>query len=454
MPAQKPCPERPNVVLINCDDLGYGDIGCYGSELHSTPRLDQMAAEGVRFTDFYQGAPLCSPSRAGMMTGCYPKRVGLHTGHHSIVLFPNDPVGLHPDEVTIADVLKARGYATHIIGKWHCGDQPEFLPTNHGFDSYFGIPFSNDMGLEHPSNAKLRMPPLPLMRDEEVVEEEPYQAGLTARYTSDAVRCMREHCDEPFFLYMAHMYVHLPLYAPYGFIVNSRDGSYGAVVEHMDFCTGVLLDELKALGIDERTIVIFTSDNGGTNHANANASNAPLRGWKGQTWEGGLRVPFIVRWPGVVPAGAECQELVTAMDLLPTLAALTGAQTPADRTIDGRDISPLLFGEPDARSPHDAFYYYRAGNLAAVRDQRYKLHVESGQLYDLRDDVGESIDVAADHPDVVARLREVAQVARGDLGDDATGAEGSGCRPVGRVDAPTPLTEMDWSDPYWQALYD
>jgi len=441
--------QKPNVILVNCDDLGYGDIGCYGSEHHTTPALDRMAAEGVRFTDFYMAAPVCSPSRAAMMTGCYPLRVGLETGCEIIVLRPGEPIGLSADETTVASILKDAGYATEIIGKWHCGDQPEFLPTRHGFDSWYGIPYSNDMGItkSHP-----HFPPLPLVRDEEVVQEQPDQAALTERYMEEAIRFIRSNKDKPFFLYLAHMYVHVPLYAPERFLKQSRNGKYGAAVEHVDFCMAVLFDELERLGLDDNTLVIFTSDNGGA--PRHGASNAPLRGQKGTTWEGGMRVPCVMRWPAAIPAGTENSEPITSVDFLPTLARLAGGKVPDDRIIDGKDIQPLMVGESDAVSPHDAIFYYRVDELQAVRSGNWKLHLTSGELYDLRSDIGETTDQAAQHPEIVTALRQRAEACRRDLGDSLTGATGENRRPCGRVENPQPLTTQDSNHPYIVAMYD
>jgi len=439
---------RPNIILINCDDLGYGDVGCYGSRHNRTPALDRMAAEGMRLTDFYMPAPVCSPSRGGMLTGCYPRRIGFGSFEGRWVLFPGQPVGLGEGEVTVADILRRQGYATKLVGKWHCGDQPPFLPTRHGFDSFYGLPYSNDMGyMTHYPH----YPPLPLMRDEEVIQQQPDQASLTERYTEQAVRFLRDNRGGPFFLYLAHMYVHVPLYVPARF-QGGWNGVYGGAVACIDWSTSVLLHELKRLGIDERTVVIFTSDNGGA--IKAGGCNAPLRGQKGTTWEGGLRVPCIVRWPGTVPAGTTCAEVVTAMDFLPTLAALAGGQAPADRIIDGRDIGPLLRGQDGARSPHAAFYYYFRDDLEGVRSGRWKLHAKTGQLYDLAADVGESQDVSRDNADVVRRLSVLADAAREDLGDAATGAAGRNCRPCGRVEKPDTLTHADADHPYIVAAYD
>ena len=452
--------KRPNIVLINCDDLGYGDLGCYGSPVNKTPALDRMAEEGVRFSDFYMAAPVCSPSRGAMMTGCYPRRIGFGSFEGRWVLFPGQPVGLSPDEITMAGLLKEQGYATMHVGKWHCGDQPEFMPVQHGFDKYYGLPYSNDMGIQ---KGREDYPPLPLMDGEEVLEEQPDQASLTERYVEQCVRFMRENRDRPFFLYFAHMYVHLPLYAPERFMEQSENGAYGAAVECIDWATAVLMDELKELGLDENTLVMFTSDNG--SNARNGASNLPLRGQKGTTWEGGMRVPFIARWPGRIPAGTTCGELVTSMDLLPTLTGLAGGEVPTDRIIDGKDIAPLMFGEDGAKSPHEAFFYYFQDALEAVRCGKWKLYANRhnrknrraetiGELYDLAADLGETTDVAEANPEVVKELTARVEACREDLGDGATGVEGANCRPVGRVENPDTLTHQDPDHPYIVAMYD
>jgi arylsulfatase A-like enzyme len=449
-------PDRPNIILINCDDLGYGDLGCYGSPANKTPHLDRMAAEGARFTDFYMASSLCSPSRGAMMTGCYPRRIGFGSFDGLGVLFPGQGVGLSADEITIADILKGQGYATKIVGKWHCGDQPAFLPTRHGFDSYYGLPYSNDMGIQA-SSLHRPMPPLPLLRDEEVIEEQPDQASLTSRYVEECVRFIREHQAAPFFLYLAHMHVHLPHYVAWRFLKTAINGPYGAAVECIDWSVGVLLHELARLGLDERTLVIFTSDNG--SRGDRGGSNQPLKGGKFTTWEGGLRVPCLMRWPGVIPAGSVVSEIAASIDFLPTAARLAGAEPPADRIIDGRDIRSLLTGEPGAASPHEAFFYFMGDRLQAVRSGRWKLHVwrETAavrELYDLTTDLGETRNIAADHPDIVRELEARAEAMRQDLGDAATGAAGRNCRPVGRVENPEPLTRYNPDHPYLMAMYD
>ena len=455
----------PNFVLINCDDLGYGDLACYGSPFNHTAALDRMAAEGVRLTDFYMPSPVCSPSRGGMMTGCYPPRIGFDVFRpvttplappsvNSWVLFPGSPGGLHPDEITVARLLKDAGYATCHIGKWHCGDQPEFLPTRHGFDFYFGLPYSNDMGIQPPHPDR---PPLPLLENEEPIELQPDQRSLTIRYVEHSVRFIRRNRDRPFFLYLAHMHTHLPHYPPEVFLRSSRNGPYGAAVECVDWSVAVILHELRTLGLAEDTLVVFTSDNG--SRGDRGGSNRPLRGIKGRTWEGGQRVPCIAWWPGRIPAGRECREVATAMDFLPTFAGLAGTRPPDDRIIDGRDILPLLTGESGAKSPHEAFFYYQADRLNAVRSGPWKLHVgidglPARELYNLETDIGETQNVVDRHPEVVARLEKLLDACRQDLGDSMTGVIGRNRRPAGHVDDARPLAVQDPNHPYIIAMYD
>ncbi len=471
---------KPNIILINCDDMGYGDLGCYGSPCNKTPHLDAMAREGIRFTDFYMASPVCSPSRGAMLTGCYPNRISFDLFGGMPVLFPGHAFGLSSEERTVASLLKEQGYATHLVGKWHCGDQPEFLPTRHGFDGYFGLPYSNDMGRQHRPNGSEwvdRMqkavgveyydsahpehrdyPPLPLMRDEEIVQEQPDQAALTERYVGECVRFIRDHRDGPFFLYFAQMYVHRPVIVPQHYLARAENGNYGAAVEHVDWSVAVLLDELRRQGIAEDTLVIFTSDNGSRCRGEG-GSNDPLRGTKGTTWEGGQRVPCIAYWPGTIPGGQESGEVVTSMDFLPTLVGLAGGTVPDDKPIDGKDIAPLLRGQDGACSPHEAFFYYHCGRLEAVRSGKWKLHIrkkegEIAELYDLVADVGETRDLYDQHPDVVARLTELAEGARQDLGDRALDIEGTGRRPCGVVQDHRPLTRFDPDHPYFAAEYD
>jgi arylsulfatase A len=459
---------RPNVVLINCDDLGWGDLGCYGSTRNDTPAIDRLAADGLRFTSFYAASPVCSASRGALLTGCYPPRFGFGSFDGLPVLFPGQGVGLPPTEISLATILRDAGYRTQMIGKWHCGDQPDFWPTNHGFEHYFGLPYSNDMGRQvgrphwYPDT-----PPLPLMIDGEVVEQQPDQSALTERYVAEAVRFLRGAHGEPFFLYLAHLYVHLPIYVQSRFAAASRNGRYGAAVASIDWATAVILAALDELGLAENSIVVFTSDNGslGDNPAPLGgdglplgASNGPLRGTKGTTWEGGQRVPGIVRWPGRIAPGRVSDEIVTAMDLYPTLARLCGAVMPTDRTIDGRDIAPLWLTDATS-SPHEAFFYYWMNDLEAVRSGRWKLHLAKRgeamtELYDLDADRGETIDLAQTEPDVVARLTALAEGARRSLGDARLGVVGDDIRPIGRVADPVPLTVFDADHPYFMAEYD
>ena len=457
---------RPNVVLINCDDLGYGDLGCYGSTANETPALDSLAAEGLRFDSFYMASPVCSPSRGALLTGCYPPRIGFGSFDGLPVLFPGQGVGLPDTEISLGRLLSDAGYRTQMIGKWHCGDQPGFLPTNHGFDHYLGLPYSNDMGRQAwptegplappPGKEHPQQPPLPLLLDDDVIEQQPDQASLTERYVTEAVRFIRESGDDPFLLYLAHLYVHVPIYVQERFARESRNGAYGAAVAAIDWATGVLLHELRMRGLEDDTIVIFTSDNG--SRGVDGGSNLPLRGAKTTTWEGGMRVPCLVRWPGRIEPGRVSTEVATSMDLFPTLAGLCGAAMPTDRTIDGRDIAPLWL-DPEATSPHEAFLYYWMDDLEAVRVGRWKLHLAKHgtrrvRLYDLDADPGESTDLAAEHPDVVAAFDVHVEHARATLGDALQGRVGSDRRDIGRVPDPKPLTTHDPDHPYYLAEYD
>jgi arylsulfatase A-like enzyme len=439
----------PNFILILCDNLGYGDIGCFGSRLHRTPHIDRLAAEGMRLTSCYAASGVCTPSRAAIMTGCYPRRVSLHKNDRGgQVLQPVEPIGLHPDEVTIAEVLKPPGYATAIFGKWHLGDQPHFLPTRQGFDEYFGIPYSDDMT---PRDGQ-PWPPLPLMRGERVIEAPVDRNLLTKRYTEEAIRYITQNKDRPFFLYLAHAMpgsTQAP-FASQAFRGRSANGPWGDSVEELDWSTGQLMAALKELNLDERTLVIWTSDNGAPRRNPPQGSNRPLAGWGYTTAEGGMRMPCIARWPGRIPARKTCEELVTLMDLLPTFARLAGAELPR-HTIDGRDIWPLLAAERGAKSPHEAFYYYRMDQLQAVRSGPWKLYLplqrrvgpgrqamspQPAALYDVSSDPGENNNLIDDQSEVVARLTDLAEQARQELGD--LGRPGRGQRPAGRVDHPQP----------------
>jgi len=421
--------------------------------MNKTPHIDKLAAEGMRFTDFYMASPVCSPSRGAMMTGCYPPRIGFGDFDGRGVLFPGQGVGLSQDEETIASVLKGAGYSTMHIGKWHCGDQPEFLPTRHGFDKYFGLPYSNDMGRQVGESFR-PYPPLPLLRDEAVAQQQPDLAALTERYTDEALEFIRENRGNPFFLYMAHMYVHLPHYAPGHFINKSTNGDFGAVMGCLDWSVGALMHELKTLGLDGDTLVIFTSDNGG--RATHGGTNWPLRGKKATTWEGGMRVPCIARWPGAIPQGSVYNGLACALDIFATLASIADAVPCGGNMIDSLDISGSVVG---GESPRKIFFYYRGNNLEAVRSGKWKLKTRDGAadmklLYDLEADISESVNLYSENPGIVAELTQLMDKCREDLGDAATGIIGKNVRPIGRVDSPAPLTEYDPAHPYIIAMYD
>ena len=434
-PAEQAAERPPNFVLIFIDDMGYGDIGPFGSTVHRTPHLDRMAAEGMKLTSFY-AAPVCTPSRASLMTGSYPIRNGLQTGSWHPVLMPGDTQGIHADEITVAEILKEQGYATGIIGKWHLGDQPEFLPNRHGFDYHYGLPYSNDMSPFMPRNSR-NHPPLALIRNGEVIREVPEdQFFLTGSYTEEALRFIEQHQQEPFFLYVPHSMVHVPLYAGDEFRGKSSQGILGDCIEELDWSTGQILGKLEELGLAENTLVLFTSDNGP-----ARGSAGPLRGRKGSTWEGGMREPTIAWWPGTVPAGTSYDGITSTMDVLPTFAALAGSSAPAGRAIDGHDISAVLTGDLEQPSRYDAFYYYRGYELRAVRSGKWKLHT-NGELYDLDADIGESSDVSAENSEVVERLEGLLEKARTELGDGPVSPLDPGiklpptARPIGHVDSP------------------
>jgi arylsulfatase A-like enzyme len=410
--------------VIFTDDQGYADVGCFGAEGFATPNIDRMAAEGAKFTSFYSAAPVCTPARAALLTGCYPQRVSMPR-----VLFQRDNIGLNPDEITIADILKARGYATCCIGKWHLGHLPEFLPTRQGFDYYFGIPYSNDMN------------PVVLVENEQTIETKPDQSQLTRRYTEKAVEFITTNKDRPFFVYLPHTMPHVPLFASVAFVGNTSGRLYGDVIMELDWSVGEILKTVKELGIDEKTLVIFTSDNGPwLSKGDHGGSAKPLRDGKFATYEGGMREPCVMRWPGRIPAGMVCSEIATTMDLLPTLARLAGAKPPADRIIDGKDIWPLMT-KPKARTPYKELFYYFEGQLGAVRAGDWKLVLKrkrgreqiSPGLYNLARDIGEQNDLSRQHPEIVRRLTALADKCRRDIGDTVTGVTGKNVRPAGRV---------------------
>jgi arylsulfatase A-like enzyme len=447
-PASRP----PNVVLIYADDLGYADVGPFspvkGARRPHTPSLDRLAAEGVRLTNFYVAQAVCSASRAALLTGAYPNRIGI-----SGALGPNAKHGINAGETTIAELLKQRDYATAIFGKWHLGHLPSFLPTRHGFDEYYGLPYSNDMWPRHPTNKTF--PELPLIERDAVIQLDPDQSQLTRQYTERAVRFIEANRDKPFFLYLAHAMPHVPLFVSEAFRGQTGQGLYGDVIAEVDWSVGRVLDAVARAGLDDRTLVVFTSDNGPwLSYGDHAGSAAPLREGKGTAFEGGVRVPFLVRWPGRIPKGMAQDAAAMTIDLLPTVAGLTGTTPPTDRIIDGRDIWPLLTGARGAATPHDALYFYWGQELHAVRSGRWKLHLphpyqaleapgkagspgkyarrEIGlSLFDLSADPGESIDVAERHPDVVKTLMEHVERARDDLGDTLTKRTGRNVRPPG-----------------------
>lgn len=455
--------DLPNIILINIDDLGYADISPFGGKT-PTPNLERMAREGMKLTSHY-AAPVCSPSRAAMMTGCYPKRVLPIPG----VLFPGAAVGLNPAERTIAEVLKEKGYATACIGKWHLGDQPEFLPMAQGFDHYYGIPYSNDMGKkaegsksnpgsplpkvntqkegvpssEPRDGTGLRgdaQPPLPLLDDSEVVERVKVaeQHTFTRRYTERAVKYIREHQASPFFLYLPHNAVHFPHYPHRDFIGKSGVSLQKDWALEVDDSAGQILSALRELKLDQKTLVVFTSDNGGP--TNQGGDNTPLRGSKGSTLEGGIRVCTIAWWPGQIAPGSQTKAITAHMDLFPTFASICSAKIPTDRKLDGKDISPVLFGKGD-QNGHDVFHYYLGFNLQAVRSGPWKLHLSKDELYNLESDIGETENVAKDHTEIVSKLKQYAEEMRADLGDKT--AEAPGVRTLGRVSDPLPLISPD-----------
>lgn len=446
----------PNVIVVFTDDQGYGDLGCYGSPNIETPHIDRLAAEGMRLTSFY-AAPFCGPSRAALLTGCYPPRVSLAFNHS-----PGAETGIHPDEVTIAELLKGAGYATLHIGKWHLGDAPEFLPTAHGFDEYFGLPYSNDMYPHHemlpildnepPEQQAIRararytgspwqqgsrsfphpfQKPLPLIEGQTTIETMPDQSQLTTRYTERAVRFIHEHRSEPFFIYLAHAMPHVYLHVSSKFQGQSERGLYGDVIMEIDWSVGQIRQALDDAGLAENTLMVFTSDNGPWLPYGIDGGSAgPLRGGKGSTFEGGVRVPAIFWWPGRIPAGTRTNEIAANMDLLPTFAELAGVETPGDRIIDGRSLAPLVTGAT-THGPHEAFFYFGGSrpetepNLQAVRDRRWKLTLRrseddegrlvSDALYDLAWDVSERTDRLQDHPQEAARLEVLAREFADDL---------------------------------------
>ncbi len=440
--------KKPNFIIVFTDDQGYQDVGCFGSPDIKTPNLDWMAEQGMKFTNFYSASSICSPSRAALLTGCYPPRVNLTS-----VLYPKDSYGLSPKEMTIAKALKSQNYATACIGKWHLGHTKRFFPGNHGFDYYFGIPYSNDMWMDPYMKlddnfifregwtkkdiinlkfikTKKSKNKVPLMRNDKVIEFPANQAFLTKRYTEEAVRFITQNKNNPFFLYLPHTMPHVPLFVSDDFKGKSKRGLYGDAIEEIDWSTGEILDALKKLNIDKNTIVVFTSDNGPWLAKEANGGSAlPLRDGKFTTYEGGMRVPCIMYAPGKIPSGTVCHEIASTIDLLPTFAHLAGAEIPQNRIIDGGNIWPLMSAKKNAATPHEAFYYYKGRKLEAIRVGNWKLHFirshkkqmeESGaELFDLDKDISEKNNLARDNPEIVIRLKKMMSEFDKELKSDA-----------------------------------
>lgn len=463
----------PNIVIIFTDDQGYGDVGCFGARGLRTPNLDRMARDGMRFTNFYVSEPVCSASRASLLTGSYAVRVGLQGA-----LNHTSTIGIHQNEVLLPELLKQRGYVTALFGKWHLGHHPKFNPTRHGFDEYFGLPYPNDMSNKYHPVVRT-FPPLPVLEGGKVVMEEPDQSQFTQWFTQRAIQFIERNKERPFFLYLAHVMPHVPIFASAKFRGKSQGGPYGDVIQELDWSVGRVLATIQKQGLDEHTLVIFTSDNGPFLYYGSHAGSAgPLRGGKLTCFEGGVRVPCIIRWRGKIPAGRDCQELAATIDVLPTVARLAGAEL-SPQVIHGKDIWPLLSAQEGARTPHDAYYYYAGTELQAIRSGDWKLHFphpylevagepgrdgkpsnfanlkpesiqESGlegiasrhgyrvertglELYHLTEDPGETRNVAATHPKIVRHLEELAEKARADLGDSLKNRKGTGTRPAGKL---------------------
>jgi len=450
--------QPPNIVIIFTDDQGYNDLGCFGSGI-KTPNIDRLAENGTRFTNFHVGQAVCSASRCALLTGCYPNRLGIHGA-----LSPQAVHGLHPDEETIADMLKKTGYATGIFGKWHLGCKPGLMPNDQGFDEYFGLPYSNDMSPDPKNNPRehaRRHPPIPLYHNDSVIMEEPDQSNLTTWYTEHAVDFIQRHKDEPFFLYVPHSMPHVPLYVSEKFAGKSDQGIYGDVIMEIDWSVGQIMQTLDDNDLTDNTLVIFTSDNGPwLIFGDHGGSAEPLREGKGTSWEGGVRVPAVMHWPGNIPAGTECTTPIMTIDLLPTIAHITHVPLP-EKHIDGLNIWPIIAGDPDAQNPHDAYFiYYHRNELQAIISGDWKLifphryrsifEAETGmggmpgvythyditemELYNLAEDISESVNLIHEHPEVVKRLIVIADSCRSDIGDALLEIEGRNNRSAGIVE--------------------
>ncbi len=448
--------KKPNIVIIFTDDQGYQDIGCFGSPDIKTPHLDKMAAEGLKLTDFYAAQAVCSASRAGLLTGCYPNRLGVHGA-----FMPNSKQGLNLSETTLAEMLKQMEYKTGIFGKWHLGDHPDFMPNNQGFDTYFGIPYSNDMWPLHPQQGPVfDFGPLPLFENETIIDTLTNQTLLTTQITERSVDFIKQNKDNPFFLYIAHPQPHVPLYVSDKFKGKSERGLYGDVIMEIDWSVGQVLASLKENGLDDNTLVIFTSDNGPWLSYGDHAGCAyPLREGKGTALEGGQREPCIIRFPGKLNPGKVIDVPMMAIDILPTIAHITGAELPANK-IDGKNVWDIWTGKSD-HSPHEAYYfYYHVNELHGIRYGKWKLYfphryrtlngkeggkngqpveyeyntIDQIELYDLSLDISETQDVAAQNPEVVAKIISLGEKIRLELGDALTDQVGNGNRPVGIIE--------------------
>ncbi|MCP3928910.1 MAG: sulfatase [Bacteroidetes bacterium] len=462
---QKSNPESPNIVIIFTDDQGYGDVGCYGATGFETPNLDKLANQGIRFTNHYSAQPVCSASRAGLLTGCYPNRIGL-----SGALFPHHKIGLNPNEKTIAEMLKEKGYATAIYGKWHLGHHKKFLPLQHGFDEYVGVPYSNDMWpinlkgeKDSPGVGRGDYPPLPLVEGNETIEElNSYAAQdkLTTLFTEKAVDFINRNSENPFFLYVPHSMPHVPLGVSDKFRGKSEQGMYGDVMMEIDWSVGQIVEALKENGIEDNTLIIFTTDNGPwLNYGNHAGSSGGLREGKTTSWEGGQRVPFIIKWPGNTPEGLVCNKLSSTVDIFPSIAEIVNGDLP-EHTIDGLNVTELWKGNFEAEPRKELWYYFHKNHLNAIRKGNWKLvfphkynsyhtlpgndgrgsrripsTVDSLELYNMMRDPGEEYNVIELYPEILDELQEVAKRARAELGDLNVGIEaGIGNRPIGKLE--------------------
>jgi arylsulfatase A len=451
----------PNIVVIFMDDMGYADVGCFGAQGYETPNIDRLAAQGRKFTNFHVAQPVCSASRCALLTGCYPNRVGIHGA-----LGPSAKYGINPAEMTIAELVKQQGYATAAVGKWHLGSLPQFLPTKHGFDEYYGIPYSNDMWPYHPQAKKGAYPKLPMVENARIIDDEitpEDQTRLTTDYTTRGLQFIEKNKDQPFFLYLAHSMAHVPLFVSERFKGKSGKGLFADVMMEVDWSVGQIMDTLKKHDLEDNTWVIFTSDNGPwLSYGDHAGSAGPLREGKGTCWEGGTRVTSIMKWPAKIPAGSTTDSMMMTIDVLPTIAHVIDAKLP-DHPIDGMNCWPIVTGEPGAKNPHNFYaYYYEQNQLQAITsgDGRWKLQlphgyrslpsgqpqatggipalykqvkIEQPELYDLYTDLSESKNLASQFPDQVAKLQQHAESIRAELGDSLMKLpKGSGTREAGK----------------------